>query len=71
LLLFKGFIAKPVKNPDGSLNLMNWECYIPGKKGVSSLSIWQLELTRNFCLSLLDEDKDWRPAITIKQVGLI
>jgi ubiquitin-conjugating enzyme E2 I len=23
------------------------------------------------CLSLLDEDKDWRPAITIKQVGLI
>ena len=31
----KGFIAKPVKNPDGSLNLMNWECYIPGKKGVS------------------------------------
>ena len=21
------------------------------------------------CLSLLDEDKDWRPAVTIKQVG--
>lgn len=22
------------------------------------------------CLSLLDEDKDWRPAITIKQVNI-
>lgn len=21
------------------------------------------------CLSLLDEEKDWRPAVTIKQVG--
>ncbi len=31
-----GFIAKPTKNQDGSLNLMNWECFIPGKKGVSS-----------------------------------
>ncbi|CAJ0567443.1 unnamed protein product, partial [Mesorhabditis spiculigera] len=32
-----GFIAKPVKNPDGSLNLYQWECAIPGKKG----SIWE------------------------------
>lgn len=24
-----------MKNPDGSLNLMTWECAIPGKKGVS------------------------------------
>ena len=23
------------------------------------------------CLSLLDEEKDWRPAVTIKQVGII
>lgn len=23
------------------------------------------------CLSLLDEDKDWRPAVTIKQVPLL
>lgn len=22
----QGFVAKPVKNPDGTLNLMNWEC---------------------------------------------
>ncbi|XP_058063517.1 SUMO-conjugating enzyme UBC9-B-like [Anopheles bellator] len=27
-----GFIAKPVKNSDGSLNLLQWECAIPGKK---------------------------------------
>lgn len=30
-----GFVARPYKNPDGSLNLMQWECAIPGKKGVS------------------------------------
>ena len=35
IFVVKGFIAKPVKNPDGSLNLMNLECYITGKKGVS------------------------------------
>ncbi|XP_076242427.1 ubiquitin conjugating enzyme lesswright isoform X2 [Calliopsis andreniformis] len=27
-----GFVARPVKNPDGTLNLMSWECAIPGKK---------------------------------------
>lgn len=37
-----GFIAKPTKNQDGSLNLMNWECYIPGKKGVRSTLIQRL-----------------------------
>ena len=26
-----GFIARPMKNPDGSLNLMLWEYGIPGK----------------------------------------
>ena len=34
---FQGFVAKPVKNPDGTLNLLNWECKIPGKKGVCRL----------------------------------
>ena len=29
-----GFYAKPKKNPDGSTDLMNWECGIPGKEGV-------------------------------------
>lgn len=33
----QGFVAVPTKNPDGTMNLMNWECAIPGKKGVSCL----------------------------------
>ena len=32
-----GFIATPSRNPDGSLNLMNWDCAIPGKQG----TIWE------------------------------
>lgn len=32
--IFQGFVAVPTKNPDGTMNLMNWECAIPGKKGV-------------------------------------
>ena len=28
-----GFIARPTKNPDGTMNLMLWEYGIPGKKG--------------------------------------
>ncbi|PVD38546.1 hypothetical protein C0Q70_01162 [Pomacea canaliculata] len=92
-----GFVAKPTKNPDGTLNLYNWECKIPGKKGTP----WEgglLTLRMLFkddypssppkckfepplfhpnvypsgtvCLSLLDEEKDWRPAVTIKQILL-
>ncbi|KAG0710825.1 SUMO-conjugating enzyme UBC9 [Chionoecetes opilio] len=109
--LFQGFIARPTKNPDGTLNLMNWECAIPGKKGtpwesglyrlrmifkddypstppkckfepplfhpqcLSIRYIYASELpifgsTGTVCLSLLDEEKDWRPAITIKQILL-
>jgi len=33
----QGFVARPTKAADGTLNLMNWECGIPGKKGVSCL----------------------------------
>lgn len=33
-VLIQGFVAVPTKNPDGTMNLMNWECAIPGKKGV-------------------------------------
>ena len=29
-----GFWAKPCKAADGSMNLMQWECGIPGKAGV-------------------------------------
>lgn len=110
-----------MKNPDGTLNLMTWECAIPGKKSVSRLNpsliilhitvltilflffqtIWEGGLYKlrmifkddypssppkckfepplfhpnvypsgTVCLSLLDEEKDWRPAITIKQILL-
>lgn len=37
-----GFIAKPVKNADGTLNLFNWECAIPGRKD----TIWEGGLYR-------------------------
>ncbi|KAG6501844.1 hypothetical protein ZIOFF_041728 [Zingiber officinale] len=30
-----GFVAKPETLPDGSVNLMTWQCTIPGKQGVS------------------------------------
>merc|ERR1739838_245214 len=30
-----GFVAKPIKNTDGTMNLMLWECAIPGKKNSS------------------------------------
>lgn len=35
----QGFVAVPTKNPDGTMNLMNWECAIPGKKGVGHIKI--------------------------------
>ncbi|KAM7532674.1 hypothetical protein Aperf_G00000130448 [Anoplocephala perfoliata] len=92
-----GFVAKPRKNPDGSLDLMQWDCSIPGKKG----TLWEGGLfnlrmlfkpeypttppkckfdpplfhpnvfpSGTVCLSLLDEEKHWRPAVTIKQILL-
>ena len=96
------------------MNLMNWECAIPGKKGTlweggaykirmifkddypsSPVNIKTKKISEvkkilksvqpkckfepplfhpnvypsgTVCLSILDEDKDWRPAITIRQV---
>ncbi|XP_022223748.1 SUMO-conjugating enzyme UBC9 [Drosophila obscura] len=90
-----GFVARPAKNPDGTLNLKIWECAIPGKKGTDwAGGLYKLRMTfkdeypstppkckfepplfhpnvypsGTVCLSLLDEEKDWRPSITIKQV---
>lgn len=32
-----GFIAKPAKSADGTMNLMTWDCGIPGKvRGVGA-----------------------------------
>jgi len=90
-----GFIARPTKNPDGTLNLMNWECAIPGRKSTPwDGGLYRLRMifkddypstppkckfepplfhpnvypSGTVCLSLLDDEKDWRPAITIKQI---
>ena len=41
----KGFVAKPAKNLDGALNLMVWECYIPGRSGVSINTIFLFHYT--------------------------
>ncbi|CAK9175572.1 unnamed protein product [Ilex paraguariensis] len=30
-----GFVAKPESLPDGSVNLMVWQCTIPGKAGIA------------------------------------
>ncbi|XP_036295657.1 SUMO-conjugating enzyme UBC9-like [Pipistrellus kuhlii] len=92
-----GFVAVPTKNPDGTLNLMEWKCAVPGKSGTAwEGGLFKLRLsfkddypfsppTCQFvpplfhpnvypsgvvCLSILDEHKDWQPAITIKQVLL-
>ncbi|KAL5652732.1 hypothetical protein ACJX0J_038190, partial [Zea mays] len=86
-----GFVARPESLTDGSVNLMVWNCTIPGKHGTD----WEggyYPLTLHFsedypskppkckfpqgffhpnvypsgtvCLSILNEDSDWRPAIT-------
>ncbi|KOC66115.1 SUMO-conjugating enzyme UBC9 [Habropoda laboriosa] len=92
-----GFVARPIKNQDGTLNLMSWECAIPGKKSTPwEGGLYKLRMifkddypssppkckfepplfhpnvypSGTVCLSLLDEEKDWRPAITIKQILL-
>ncbi|RZC54951.1 hypothetical protein C5167_013800 [Papaver somniferum] len=115
-----GFVAKPETAADGSVNLMVWQCTIPGKAGsvtkgyVFAVTIvgyyykylacyystdWEggyfplalhfsedypskppkCKFPPNFfhpnvypsgtvCLSILNEDSGWRPAITVKQI---
>lgn len=90
-----GFFARPMKKADDSLDLMKWECGIPGKDGTDwHPGVYRLNMefppeypskppkckfvgglfhpniypSGTVCLSILDEEKDWRPAITIKQV---
>uniref|UniRef100_A0A914DS15 UBC core domain-containing protein n=1 Tax=Acrobeloides nanus TaxID=290746 RepID=A0A914DS15_9BILA len=90
-----GFIAKPTKNEDGTLNLFLWECAIPGKKDtIWDGGLYKLKMmfkddypstppkcrfdpplfhpnvypSGTVCLSLLDENKDWKPSISIKQL---
>eukprot|EP01134_Creolimax_fragrantissima_P000437 CFRG0437T1 len=90
-----GFFAKTKKNEDGSLDLLRWECGIPGKKSTNwEGGLYKLTVTftedypsappkcqfdppifhpnvfpsGTVCLSILDAEKDWRPAITLKQI---
>jgi ubiquitin-conjugating enzyme E2 I len=90
-----GFVARPSKNPDGTMNLLHWDFGIPGKKNTpweNGMYHGQMSFASDFpstppkvrfvpplfhpnvypsgtiCLSLLDEEVDWRPAITIKQL---
>ncbi|XP_058127643.1 SUMO-conjugating enzyme UBC9-like [Anopheles ziemanni] len=92
-----GFVARPVKNRDGSQDLMVWECVIPGKTrtpwqgGSYKLRMYfndDYPLSPPLCmfepplfhpnvfpsgkvaLSTLDKEKDWHPAMTIKQLLL-
>ncbi|PWN90117.1 putative ubiquitin--protein ligase hus5 [Acaromyces ingoldii] len=92
-----GFVARPEKADDGSLNLLAWEVEIPGRKdtiwegGVYKLKMMFPEEypskppkckftpplfhpnvfpSGTVCLSILDEEKAWKPAITIKQILL-
>jgi len=58
----QGFVARPTKAVDGTLNLMNWECGIPGKKGVSHLLCHFVEFDDNSephleALQLASDDK--------------
>jgi hypothetical protein len=46
ICVIKGFIARPTKNPDDTLNLKDWECAIPGKQGVIQ-RLFKLNLTLN------------------------
>lgn len=91
------FVARPIKNSDGTLNLFSWDCLIPGRKNTPwAGGNYRLKMTfkedypssppkckfdpplfhpnvypsGTVCLSILDEEKDWRPAITIKQILL-
>jgi len=89
-----GFYARPVSK-DGEVNIMVWECGIPGKEGTPwEGGVYKLMLefpeaypslppkcrftpplfhpnvypSGTVCLSILDPDKGWRSAITVRQV---
>ncbi|KAB2619419.1 SUMO-conjugating enzyme SCE1-like [Pyrus ussuriensis x Pyrus communis] len=77
LSILFGFVAKPETASDGSVNLMVWQCIIPGKP--AQAPEMQVPAGPGFfhpnvypsgtvCLSILNEDKGWRPAIIVKQI---
>ena len=92
-----GFVARPIKNLDGTLDLMTWECYIPEKYSTpGEEGFYKLQLSFRFdypatppvckfvppifhpnvddsgclCSSLLQEEGDWKPSLSVKQILL-
>ncbi|KAK3110196.1 SUMO conjugating enzyme Hus5 [Teratosphaeriaceae sp. CCFEE 6253] len=90
-----GFVARPVKTPQGALDLKKWDCAIPGKdKTIWEGGLFKLEMlfpdeyptkppkckftpplfhpnvypSGTVCLSILNEDEGWRPAITLREL---
>ncbi|RKP04369.1 SUMO conjugating enzyme Hus5 [Thamnocephalis sphaerospora] len=93
-----GFYARPCKNEDGTMDLMNWECGIPGREGTPwEGGVYRLTLafpeeypskppkckftpplfhpnvypSGTVCLSIINEEQDWKPAITMKQASIL
>ncbi|KAI8057038.1 SUMO-conjugating enzyme ubc9 [Syncephalis plumigaleata] len=92
-----GFYARPRKLADNSLDMMIWDCGIPGKTDTPwENGVYKLVLTfpeeyptkppkckftpplfhpnvypsGTVCLSIINEDQDWKPAITVKEILL-
>ena len=92
-----GFVAKPITDEDGNLNMLKWYCEIPGPKD----SHWEggsyklyMEFPPDYplrppksqfkpvlphpniypsgtvCLSIQNEEEDWKSSISIKQILL-
>ncbi|KAJ1827227.1 hypothetical protein LPJ56_001774 [Coemansia sp. RSA 2599] len=94
----EGFYARPRKTGDNGLDMMYWECCVPGKDGTPwENGFYKCVLIFNedypasppkcqfkppifhpnvfpsgtVCLSILNAEKDWKPSITLKQVGFV
>jgi len=90
-----GFVAKPQTKADGAVELLVWDCIVPGKKDTLwSEGFYPITLrfseeypekppTAHFpagffhpniypsgkvCLSILAEEKGWRPSLSVKQI---
>ncbi|KAK7684702.1 E2 SUMO-conjugating protein ubc9 [Cerrena zonata] len=73
-----GFFARPRKSEDGSLDLNFWTAGIPEEYPSKPPKVQfpagfyhpNIYPSGTVCLSILNEEQDWRPAITLKQIVL-
>ncbi|KHJ43307.1 ubiquitin--protein ligase [Trichuris suis] len=78
-----GFVARPMKRPDGSLNMLTWECGIPGPVNSpwrGGLYYMKMHFKEDYplvppkclpkCLVALPLHKDWRTSLTVKDILL-